>query len=81
MIMIFIVYCRVGNGQWISVGVRTVSVPTEGNITTVLCESTHLTSFAVLVDVSDEQQVCDKTLQLGMHFSESLLLTLYPYVS
>ena len=47
-----ILLCSIGNGGWISDGVRTVgsSGHSQGR-TTVQCESTHLTSFAVLVDV------------------------------
>ncbi|XP_064386909.1 uncharacterized protein LOC135335369 isoform X2 [Halichondria panicea] len=41
----------VGNGGWISDGVSTINNATEGSTTTVQCSSTHLTSFAVLVDL------------------------------
>ena len=42
----------VGSGGWSLGGVTTDSVTTEGNNTFVQCTSTHLTSFAVLVDVA-----------------------------
>ncbi len=34
-----------------------MKITSEGDITTVQCEATHLTSFAVLVDVNDGQKV------------------------
>ena len=37
--------------RWSTAGLRTVSVTRDGNTVTVVCSSTHLTSFAVLVDV------------------------------
>ena len=39
---------RIGSGGWSTEGVTTVPVTQEGNNTTVQCNSTHLTSFAVL---------------------------------
>ena len=39
---------RIGSGGWSTEGVTTVRVTQEGNNTTVQCNSTHLTSFAVL---------------------------------
>ena len=42
----------VGNGSWAFDGIEMVSSTTEDGMTTVNCTSTHLTSFAVLVDVS-----------------------------
>ena len=47
----------VGSGGWSSEGVQVISNITIGNITTVLCNSTHLTSFAVLVDVAGGLEV------------------------
>ena len=47
----------VGSGGWSSEGVRVISNITRGNVTTVLCNSTHLTSFAVLVDVAGGLEV------------------------
>ena len=47
----------IGSGGWILTGVQTVNGMVDGNITVVQCESTHLTSFAVLVDVSGASQV------------------------
>ena len=44
----------VGNGSWVREGVTTVNSTTDcgQSVTTVQCASTHLTSFAVLVDVA-----------------------------
>ena len=42
----------VGNGSWVIAGVTTTDVSTSGNLTAIRCSSTHLTSFAVLVDVA-----------------------------
>ena len=42
----------VGDGSWAFDGIEMVSSTTEDGMTTVNCTSTHLTSFAVLVDVS-----------------------------
>ena len=38
--------------------ITTTDNMTVGNITSVQCQSTHLTSFAVLVDVAGGLQVC-----------------------
>ena len=48
----------VGHGGWASDGIATSGIKTEGNVTSVQCLSTHLTSFAVLVDVAGGLQVC-----------------------
>ena len=42
-------------GDWDTEGVRVVSI--DINTSTVICNSTHLTSFAVLVDVSGGHNV------------------------
>ena len=47
----------VGDGGWSSEGIKVISNITRGNFTTVLCNSTHLTSFAVLVDVAGGLEV------------------------
>ena len=58
-----LVYClsvhvhRYSRGSWSSEGLKTVSVTSVGDIVTVTCASSHLTSFAVLVDVGGAQ-VC-----------------------
>ena len=52
--MIIITYDSIGNGSWITAGITTNNVMTKGNLTMVTCQSTHLTSFAVLVDVVGE---------------------------
>ena len=49
--------CRVGRGGWALEGVQVVSNKSGVNLTTVLCESTHFTSFAVLVDVAGGLEV------------------------
>lgn len=45
----------IGNGSWTTAGITTDDVMTQstksGPLTTITCRSTHLTSFAVLVDV------------------------------
>ena len=43
---------RIGNSSWATSGVTTDDIRTVGNLTTVQCSSAHLTSFAVLVDVT-----------------------------
>ena len=48
---------RYSRGRWSSEGLKTVSVTSVGDIVTVTCASSHLTSFAVLVDVGGAQ-VC-----------------------
>ena len=40
-----------GAVRWSTAGLRTESVTRDESIVTVVCASTHLTSFAVLVDV------------------------------
>jgi len=45
----------IGSGGWSTEGVTTVRVAQEGNNTVVQCNSTHLTSFAVLVNVAGSQ--------------------------
>ena len=54
---------RIGSGGWSTEGVTTVRVTQEGNNTVVQCNSTHLTSFAVLVNVAGaEVSACILTL-------------------
>ena len=48
---------RVGSGGWSSEGVQVISNETIGELTTVQCSSTHLASFAVLLDVSGGLEV------------------------
>ena len=50
--VLFYLFISVGNGSWAFDGIEMVSTTTEDGMTTVNCTSTHLTSFAVLVDVS-----------------------------
>lgn len=50
--------CSIGSGSWITDGITITSNLTVGNVTSVQCHSTHLTSFAVLVDVAGGLQVC-----------------------
>ena len=59
-----------GNGGWSSLGVSTVIV----NDTFVNCNTTHLTSFAVLVDVSGTQIV----MKYIVKFVQLPLCTFYP---
>ena len=53
----FILFCvfRIGSGGWSTEGVARVTVSQSGNSTVVQCNSTHLTSFAVLVNVAGVQ--------------------------
>ena len=48
----FVCIFSIGNGSWATFGVTTDVIKTFGNLTTVQCSSAHLTSFAVLVDVT-----------------------------
>ena len=43
--------CRIEKSGWSLEGLKTESVMREGSNVTLTCSSTHLTSFAVLVDV------------------------------
>ena len=56
----------IGNGSWITDGVITNDFTTQktksGKVTTVQCSATHLTSFAVLVDVAGGLEVHDDWL-------------------
>ena len=47
----------VGEGSWVTEGVTTNNTKQTDSVTTVRCSSTHLTSFAVLVDVAGGLQV------------------------
>ena len=50
--------CRVGEGYWAFDGVTMTSMEdTEDGMMMVNCSATHLTSFAVLVDVSGSLSV------------------------
>ena len=50
--VLFYLFISIGDGSWAFDGIEMVSSTTEDGMTTVNCTSTHLTSFAVLVDVS-----------------------------
>ena len=55
-------FCNsIGNGSWVTAGVTTNDVTTRNtktdSVTKVQCTSTHLTSFAVLVDVAGGLEV------------------------
>ena len=53
---------RVGRGSWTTAGITTDDVMAQnGNLTTVRCNSIHLTSFAVLVDVVGKLEVIQWT--------------------
>ena len=47
-------FSNVNRGGWDTEGVTTISVTNN----TITCNSSHLTSFAVLVDVSGGHKVC-----------------------
>ena len=53
--------CSIGNGSWVTAGIITddmmIQSTESGNLTTITCRSTHLTSFAVLVDVAGGLEV------------------------
>ena len=53
---------RIGNGSWATSGVKTDEIRIVENLTTVQCSSTHLTSFAVLVDVTGGLRVSYSTI-------------------
>ena len=60
--------CRVGNGSWVSEGLQLVSNTTGANSTiSVACNATHLTSFAVLVDVAGGHEVYTEELCRDMY--------------
>ncbi len=44
--------CSIGNGYWAYDGVSMTSMEVKGDKMVVNCSATHLTSFAVLVQVS-----------------------------
>ena len=46
------VVCSVGNGKWAFDGVAMTSAQVVNGKMQINCTSTHLTSFAVLVDLS-----------------------------
>ena len=73
---------RIGRGGWVSEGLEVVSNTSEVNLTTVECNSTHLTSFAVLVDVAAGLEVhiyeVHYCIQLGLF--KSIRLHLYAYI-
>ena len=50
--------CRSHKGRWSSEGLKTVSVTRVRDTATVTCASSHLTSFAILVDVGGAQVCC-----------------------
>ena len=51
----FCCICSSEQSGWSPAGLETVSVTRVGDIVTVNCSSSHLTSFAVLVDVRGAQ--------------------------
>ena len=65
----------IGHGSWVTDDIRTNNSMTVGNVTSVQCLSTHLTSFAVLVDVAGGLQVCS-----GCHDS-NIILFVWLYIS
>lgn len=65
---------RIGNGSWSIREVVTLSITFEDNQTVVTCQSSHLTSFAVLVDVSGSVDEVDVCVPLNASFLLSNLL-------
>ena len=49
---------RLQNGSWSNAGVVTSSISYANSTVSIGCTSTHLTSFAILVDVAGGLQVC-----------------------
>lgn len=64
----------VGNGRWESEGITIINNMTDGNTTLVQCLSTHLTSFAVLIDVGGGLQVCSVTLLEERNYLQCIAL-------
>ena len=64
------VYYSIGNGGWALEGVKTVAIsePEEESLGTfhVVCETQHLTSFAVLVDVSKSDRSDESEVSLTL---------------
>ena len=52
-----LIFFSVGGGGWSSEGIQVISNITRDGVTTVQYNSTYLTSFAVLVDVTREGEV------------------------
>lgn len=48
----------IAESGWSTDGLKTESVTRDGNMVTITCSTIHLTSFAVLVDVSGGSKVC-----------------------
>ena len=57
VLLISNVHYRVGSGGWSSEGIQVISSDTTDSLTTVVFNSTHLTSFAVLADVAGGLEV------------------------
>ena len=64
-----------GNGSWESEGITIINNMTDGNTTLVQCLSTHLTSFAVLIDVGGGLQVCSVTLLEERNYFQCIALS------
>ena len=71
---------RIGSGGWSTEGVTTVQVTQEGNNTVVQCNSTHLTSFAVLVNVAGSRAVVSAFCNVLLMNTALSLLNLYTFV-
>ena len=67
-----------GSGGWSSDGIQVISAVTKGNTTTVVCSSTHLTSFAVLVDVAGGLEVSDSVYRALCYEGRKFFLQPYP---
>ena len=73
----------IGKGSWVTAGITTDDVMSQnGNLTTIRCNSTHLTSFAVLVDVVGELEVIQKCYFLVTnHLTVLFLISILQVIS
>ena len=66
-----------GSGGWSLDGIQIISSDTRDNVTTVVFNSTHLTSFAVLVDVAGGLEVIFGCIQKLLCSSDIHRMLLY----
>ena len=67
--------CRIfslAESRWSTEGVKAVSLTREGNIVNITCSSSHLTSFAVLVDVGGAQVFYTPACMVSSHLNQIL---------
>ena len=66
------VYLKIFRGDWDTEGVTVIRNSREDS--TIICNSTHLTSFAVLVDVSGGHEVCYRNVIHYYSITNSMLI-------